>query len=88
MTDPRFEIAGRLLALSEEISAKAKVDGPEEAGRDPLLLHALAQAVALHGIEYGRGWIQGLWHGQGVRIHSTWIASRDILGEPRIDPRS
>ena len=83
----RFDVAGRLLALAEILRDSERAEGPEAGGRSSTVLRALAEAVSLYGIEYGQGWIQGFWHGQGVRVHETWVAARSLL-EGREDPRT
>lgn len=80
----RFDVAGRLLALAE-IVGERRIE--EDEVRSSIVLHALAEVVALHGIEYGQGWIQGYWYGKGVEVHQTWIAARALL-EGREDPRT
>lgn len=81
-SDNRFEVAGRILALAEIIREVERVEGADQDGRSQTILRSLAEVTALHGVDFGRGWIQGLWHGQGVRIHQTWVDARALLGEP------
>lgn len=68
----RFALAGRILAHAEIL----REDG--ETG-DASLLARLAEVVALHGAEYGRGWIQGAHHTAGVRIHGPWMIGAEVL---------
>jgi len=81
--DGRFFVAGRLLALARVVHERGRSGGSAEwdpvETRDWLLLTTLAEIVAAEGVNYGRGWLEGLHHTAGVRVHETWTAAREIL---------